>query len=106
MKKKGKAQGKSKDYNDRLCRNRRLAASIKRPKRRKTQEAEEDVEVLEPSSPIMTTKQNQDQLRDSGFINRRLRTKIDGTPSSLDHDGFLLEGELEALGMFFSLNKS
>ena len=52
----------------------------------------------------MTTRQNQDQIRDSGFINRRLGTKIDGTVSSLEHDGFLLEGELEALGMLFSFN--
>ena len=57
MKRKGKIQGKSKNYNDRLCRNRNLADPVNRPKRRQNKNSEDDViEIEEPKSPIATTK--------------------------------------------------
>ena len=95
MKKKPKTQGKSKDYNDRLCRNRRLSRRLKRPKRRNTVAMDQNVEILEPASPVMTTKS--DGIVDSGFLNRRLGNKIDGSLISQDFDGFLFEDELDGV---------
>ena len=57
IKRKGKIQGKAKNYNDRLCRNRNLADPAKKPKRRQNNKSEDDViEIEEPTSPIATTK--------------------------------------------------
>ena len=98
MKKKGKTQGKSKDYNDRLSRNRKLSKPVKRPKRRNPVQNDEEVEITEPPVPVMTTKT--DEVVDSGFLNRRLGNKIDGSLISGDFDGYLVANDLDGMFQF------
>ena len=50
-------RGNPKNANDRLARNRKLAKGGKKPKRRrKKKETNEDLEIIQPSSPLLTTK--------------------------------------------------